>query len=169
MTNLSELLEEKRKNNLALKQNYFPKSKAKAIALVKISDNEILKQLAEWVKILPVNFLFIGETNDAIDSPNINFVKKLAEDLESGLDFIVGDNEIDNLKHFLSKWITPVIPENNYLSSVLEEFNPIKVTWNSYLYKNENHWCIFYAIIRYMENYKFPYDNRNLIKNLLEI
>jgi hypothetical protein len=45
--NLSELLEEKRKNNSILKQNYFPKSKAKAIALVNLSNKELAKQLIE--------------------------------------------------------------------------------------------------------------------------
>lgn len=167
--NLSELLEEKRKNSAILKGNYFPKSKAKAIALVKLVNNEISEKLINGIKNLPINFIFISNEAKEIDLQNIVFIHKIAEDLESGFDFIVWDNEIDNLKHFIGKWISPIVPENNYLSSVLEEFNPIKVTWNSYLYKEENEWCIFYAIIRYLENYKFPYDNRNLIKNLLEI
>lgn len=169
MNNLSELLEEKRKNNSILKQTYFPKSKNKAIAIINITNNELITQLIEWIQIIPVNFVIIWNYETEKTYNNIVFVKKIHEDIESGFDFVVWDNEMENLKHFLSKWITPIVQENNYLSSVLEEFNPVKVTWNSYLYKEETVWSIFYAIIRYMENYKFPYDNRNLIKNLLEI
>lgn len=167
--NLSELLEEKRKNNSLLKGNYFPKSKAKAIALVNISDKNIVDKLLEWLNVIPANFVFISNEEIKSEYQNIVFIKKYPIDIESWFDFIIADNEVDNLKNFITKWITPIISENNYLSSMLEEFNPIKVSWNSYLYKEENEWCIFYAIIRYLENYKFPYDNRNLIKNLLEI
>jgi hypothetical protein len=28
---------------------------------------------------------------------------------------------------------------------------------------------MYYAIIRYLENYKFPYDNRNLVKNVVSL
>ncbi|MDD5213316.1 MAG: hypothetical protein PHG82_02735 [Candidatus Gracilibacteria bacterium] len=167
--NLSELLEEKRKNNSLLKGNYFPKSKAKAIALVNISDKNIVDKLLEGLNVIPANFVFISNEEIKSEYQNIVFIKKYPIDIESGFDFIIADNEVDNLKNFITKGITPIISENNYLSSMLEEFNPIKVSGNSYLYKEENEWCIFYAIIRYLENYKFPYDNRNLIKNLLEI
>lgn len=167
--NLSELLEEKRKNNSILKWNYFPKSKFKAIALVNLSNKELIDKLIVWIKMLPVNFIFIWNDENTTNDSNIFRAKNISEDLESGFDFIVWDNEITNLKHFIMKWISPIIQENNYLSSVLEEFNPIKVTWNAYLYKEMDEWSIFYAIVRYLENYKFPYDNRNLVKNLLEI
>jgi hypothetical protein len=37
------------------------------------------------------------------------------------------------------------------------------------MFKQENSWDIFYSIIRYLENYKFPYDNKALVKNILDI
>jgi hypothetical protein len=40
---------------------------------------------------------------------------------------------------------------------------------NSFYYEESNHWSIFYSIVRYMENYKFPFDNKNLIKNVLAV
>jgi glycogen synthase len=40
---------------------------------------------------------------------------------------------------------------------------------NGYIFEKNNKWEIFYALTKYLENYKFPYDNRNLVKNVLEI
>jgi hypothetical protein len=40
---------------------------------------------------------------------------------------------------------------------------------NSYFYDSESKWLVFWAIIRYMENYKFPFDNKNLVKNVLKV
>ena len=48
------------------------------------------------------------------------------------------------------------------MNSILKEFNPLKNEGNSFHYDELNHWAIFYTIVRYMENYKFPFDKLNL-------
>ena len=45
----------------------------------------------------------------------------------------------------------------------------MKNIWNSYLYDTLNEWSIFYSIVRYLENYKYTYDNKSLIRNVLDI
>lgn len=168
--NLSELLEDKRKNSSILRSNYFSLNKNKSVWIIDLKDNEITENLLNWLKVLPSNFIIISEKNNNDNNEkNIVFIKKLPKDIESWIDFIVTDNNLENLKSYLALWICPILPEDNYLSTILEEFNPVKVTWNSYIYKKQNEWEIFYAIVKYLENYKFPYDNRNLVKNLFEI
>lgn len=168
--NLSELLEDKRKNSSILRSNYFSLTKNKSVWIIDLKDNEITENLLNWLKVLPSNFIIISDKNNEENiEKNIVFIKKIPKDIESWIDFIVTDNNLENLKSYLALWICPILPEDNYLSTILEEFNPVKVTWNSYIYKKENQWEIFYAIVKYLENYKFPYDNRNLVKNLFEI
>lgn len=168
--NLSELLEDKRKNSSILRSNYFSQTKNKSVWIIDLKDNEITENLLNWLKVLPSNFIIISEKNNEENiEKNIVFIKKVPKDIESWIDFIVTDNNLENLKSYLALWICPILPEDNYLSTILEEFNPVKVIWNSYIYKKQNEWEIFYAIVKYLENYKFPYDNRNLVKNLFEI
>ena len=38
---------------------------------------------------------------------------------------------------------------------------------NAYLYDEDNEWSVFYALARYLENYKISFDNKNLVKNVL--
>jgi hypothetical protein len=81
----------------------------------------------------------------------------------------VSDNSISQISDYTSVGVTPIINKNNHLSIILKEFNPMKNEGNTFYYDESNHWCIFYSIVRYMENYKFPFDNKNLIKNVLAI
>lgn len=63
--------------------------------------------------------------------------------------------------------VTPLINEKNYLGSILQEFSAGRGEGNAYLYEKGNSWSAYYALVRYLENHKFPYDNRNLVKNVL--
>ena len=40
--------------------------------------------------------------------------------------------------------------------------------WNAYFYDESNKWSIFSSIVKYMENYTFPFDNKNLVKNVVK-
>jgi hypothetical protein len=62
-----------------------------------------------------------------------------------------------------------VIPRQNSMWSVLSDYNAAKSEWNSFLYELENEWDVFYTIARYLENFKFPYDNKSLVKNVFEV
>ena len=45
----------------------------------------------------------------------------------------------------------------------------ISNTWNSFLYDSDIMWSMFYALVGYLENSKFSFDNKNLVKNVLEV
>lgn len=164
------IFNEKKENKLKLKEKYSLLKKNNILWLIKISDKNLIKDLRDAFLILPVNFII--EIED-IETENLwkNIVAtwKINDSLLLGFDFLICDNNISWLKKYLEKWIAPIISEKNHFISILKEFNPAKNEWNSYMYETENKWQIFYALIRYLENYKFPYDNKNLVKNILNI
>jgi len=167
--NFSELLKEKRGVSDNIKNLYSLPKKNKAIWLIKLENNELVNSLKEWLSFLPINFI-IESNNDEVeeDFNNIKYSNN-TEKLKIWFDFIVCDSNVEQLNDYFTKWVTPIINIDSHISSILKEFNPIKNEWNSYLYKESNHFDVFYAIIRYLENYKFPFDNKNLVKNIFEM
>jgi len=87
----------------------------------------------------------------------------------SGFDFFICTEETPKLQDYLSKGIVPIVYEKNYLSTLLQEFNPIKGEGNCFVYESKNKWSIYGALVKYLENYKFPYDNKNLVKNTVNM
>jgi len=103
-------------------------------------------------------------------SDNIHYLEKSEVSKHiSGFDFLLCTEETSNLQEYLSQGVVPIIYEKNCLSSFLQEFNPIKGEGNCFLYESQSKWSIYGALVKYLENYKFPYDNKNLVKNTINI
>jgi hypothetical protein len=83
------------------------------------------------------------------------------------IDAIMCNCEDISLEWVMKKWVVPIVNEKSYLGKILQEFHPGRAEWNAYLYEKDSHWSAYYALVRYLENHKFPYDNRNLIKNVV--
>ncbi|PID86240.1 hypothetical protein CSB08_01450 [Candidatus Gracilibacteria bacterium] len=162
--NISQLLKEKKLNSRLIKENYNFLKKNKALGIILISDINVLEQLLVGCRALPVNFVVYTKNNFDIDANNIVFSE--SDEINSGFDFIVTDNNVVGIDNYLKKGIVPIIPEKNYMRSILKEFNPMKNEGNSFFYDNSDAWSIFYSIVRYLENYKFSFDNKNLVKNV---
>jgi len=166
--NLTTVLAEKKENGLKLKRTLGILLKYKPLGLIKLNDKVLTNDLIDWLKSLPTWFVVYSEnTQTKILSNNVVITWELNDSFLSGFDFIVCDNDIETLNLFIEKWITPIIIKNNHLWSILREFNPLKNDWNAFFYDKLNKWDIFYTIVRYMENYKFPFDNKNLVNNIL--
>jgi len=166
--NLTSILAEKKENSLKLKKALWILLKYKPLWLIRLSNEDLTHSLVKWLKSLPAWFVvYIEWIKTEILSKNVVITWKLEDDVLSWFDFIVTDNDIKNINIYIDLWITPIISKKNDYTDLLVEFNPLKNTWNSFLYEKENKWDIFYTIVRYMENYKFPYDNKNLVKNVL--
>jgi len=164
-----ELLKEKKDHGVKVKTTLNLPKWNKSNWLVILSDQKLANELLEWLSMLDVNFVVVMDEADSDVAKNVTVVKEVSEELDYGFDFVVGDNELSNLNRYFKKWVVPLVPKKNYMSSILKEFNPMKSEWNSFLYDDENKWSIFYAITRYLENCKFPYDKKNLVKNVFEI
>jgi len=166
--NFSEILREKKQISDNIKNLYCLPKKHKALWLIKIEDISILEKLQEWLKFLPANFIIESNEKSLVEYDNIQ-ISNNTDKLRIGFDFIVCDENIEDLNDYISKWVVPIIINTSHLSAILAEFNPLKNEWNSYLFKEENEYDIYYAIIRYLENFKFPFDNKNLVKNICDM
>lgn len=165
-----DILNQKKEFNLKLKEKYWFLKKDKAIWLVKLNDRNLIIELRDAFLTLPVCFIIEMENIETEKLwKNIVATSKIPENYLVWLDFMIIDKDIVWLKKYLEKWITPIISKENPLQSILMEFNPMKNEWNSYIYEFENKWWIFHSLARYLENYRFPQDNKNLIKNILKI
>jgi hypothetical protein len=165
----TEIFNKKKEKSTWLKKELGLKEKYKPLWLIKLNNKEIIKDLRDGL--LTINAWFVLEVAGVEKEKiwdNIVVVSNITEAYLLWFDFIVCDDGIENIELYLEAWIVPIIEKENHLSSILTEFNPMKNEGNSYFYDTKNKWLIFAAIIRYMENYKFPFDNKNLVKNVLK-
>jgi hypothetical protein len=162
------LFVEKKKYSKILKDYLKLNTKNKPTWLVLVKDIEFIDFLLDWLEVLPCDFVIKSE-RDLKQKINIFYTKEIKKDLFLWFDFMVWDNETEWLSDLFSAWITPILPSNSHLLSILKEFDPLNSEWNCFLYTDKNKWSMYYAIIRYLENYKFPYDNRTLVKNVISL
>ncbi len=166
--NISSLLVEKKENNVKMKKTLGLLLKHKPLGLIKLTDHSLALELIEWLKTLAAGFVVhIEWAETEIVSKNIVITWEFRDSFLSGFDFVVCDDCISSINTYLEKWIVPVILKENHITWELKEFNPVKSEWNAFLYDELNKWSIFHSIVKYTENYKFPYDNKSLVENVL--
>ena len=160
----SNLVKEKRVNAAQLLISHSLVKTHKALGIVKISDKKVLKKLLKGLSELKTNFIVVTTESFDTDANNISFVSDTSF-LDAGADFVISDDAMDCISGCLEKAITPITITGN---PVLSQFDPMKNEGNAYLYHNADEWSIFATLIRYLENYKFTFDNKNLVKNIFE-
>lgn len=159
---------QKKKYSKLLKDFFKFQTKNKAIGLIIVEKSQDIDFLLDGLEILSCDF--VVKTQQQLQSrTNVVSIPEVKKDLMIGFDFILGDNHLSSLQEYFQNGVTPILPENNHLSGILREFDPLSSEGNSFIYKDENKWSMYYALIRYLENYKFPYDNRNLVKNVINL
>ncbi|MDQ7009004.1 MAG: hypothetical protein Q9M94_01800 [Candidatus Gracilibacteria bacterium] len=169
---LTQILKEKKETSLNIKKTFGLPLKNKALALIKLNDKSILQKLYFGLANLDINFIIVGDFDkNGIDEnfKNIYITNKINNTDLIAFDFTILDSNITDIGLYQKNAIVSILPTNNHLSSICKEYNPMKSEGNSYLYQKHNEWSIFHAITRYYENYKISFDNKNLVKNVLEI
>lgn len=166
---ITELLKEKQNIAKNTKKKYKLPAKNKALWLIYIQNEVLLDKLSEWLCNLPANFIIVVDTSKTSENKNIVYVNKLPDFELLGFDFVVWDSQLLQIGNYLKNGVVPVIPRNNSMWTVLSDYNASKSEGNSFLYELENEWDVFYTIARYLENFKFPYDNKSLVKNVFEV
>ena len=163
---ITNILKNKKTKKDSLLKKYDLLDSKKALWLIVLKDSLINNVLLDALKILPANFIVV--TEEKIQSlKNIWISKNII--IDWGFDFIVCDECEENLMKFLKEGIVPIIYKKHHISSLLSEFNAKKIEWNAFIFENDDLCDIYYAVIRFIENYKFPYDHKALVKNVLDI
>ena len=62
--------------------------------------------------------------------------------------------------------VTPILPKKNAFGSNFSEFDPMKFTGNAFLFETLESYHILEKLVRYLENVRYPWDRRTLLKNL---
>ncbi len=162
------ILTEKKKYSKILKDYYHFNTKNKATGLILLQDEASIDFLLDGLEVLSCDFV-VKTKKQLWAKLNIVTSWEIKKDLLMWFDFVVSDNEMEGLWEYFKLGIVPILPNNNHLSGILKEFDPLQSEWNSFFYLNQNKWSLYASVIRYLENYKFPYDNRNLVKNVMSI
>jgi len=164
---LSEILAEKTIQRDECKSNFSLPRRSKILVAVHFSNNEMSEKLLKWLEILPANFVVFWKNIKKIEAKNIWYTDSHEEFDMSWVDAIICNCADISLETLMKKWVVPIVNEKNYLGKILQEFHPGRAEGNAYLYEKDSHWSAYYALVRYLENHKFPYDNRNLVKNVV--
>jgi hypothetical protein len=165
--NFSELTSQKTKIRDNYKSKYnFPR-RSKILVWVHFTDSKMTQEILSWLSVLPANFIVFSSDIQKIESKNIAYEDSHADFDMTWIDAMLCNCEDIALEKNMELWTAPIINEKNYLWKILSEFHPGRAEGNAYIYNDNSSWSAYYALIRYLENHKFPYDNRNLIKNVV--
>jgi hypothetical protein len=145
-TNLKNFKEEKRA--ILLRSLSLAKS-TRAIVILYLSDPWVRDFIEEAWKSIDV--VFLDDTNENREGSDV---------------FITDDWNLVPLEELLKSVVVPVGPKEGSEERSLTEFNPMKFEWNAFLFEKKDKYQIFAALVRYLENVKYPGDKRTLLKNL---
>lgn len=164
--NISELLNKKTELRNFYKDHYGLLKRPKTLIAISCENKKMQKKITKGLSILPANFIILGEVDEKIEAKNIAYEVNQSTFDMIWIDAVIHDGQHMKLEKVMEVGVVPIVSNNNYLGKILTEFHPGRAEGNSYLFEDESPWSAYYAVIRYLENHKFPYDNRNLIKNI---
>jgi hypothetical protein len=164
----AQLLKHKKevKKNLAKQYSFSHKQPLLGIFL----DNELTENIEknvqlflESVSVLDVEVIVLADSNlNTLSLPNVIYLpynrssrKILLEAVDMALVFGFSDVE-----EMMLNGIIPISAARDEISN----YNPTRETGNSFIYKEENPWCIFEALVRARETFKFPYDWKHIVR-----
>ncbi|MDA9128902.1 hypothetical protein N9J72_00300 [Candidatus Gracilibacteria bacterium] len=167
---LTDIISQKNLVKDEIKEKYHLPKRSKILVAVCFSDTKLTQNILQGLAILPANFVIFGFQEEVeCKAKNISFEKERKTFDMTGLDAVLGDCPDMKLEKLMEVGVVPLVSDKNYLGKILQEFHPGKAEGNAYLYEKGSYWSAYYALIRYLENHKFPYDNKNLVKNVVGI
>ncbi len=142
---------------------------------------ELLEAVMEGLMEIPVEVVLM-----AVGSPrHQEFFSKLAEAnprkvliVESGdelrhrlyaaadLLLVAGESEecLKEAKNAMAYGVIPVMGPQNFAT----DYDPVQEKGNAFIYTQKSPWSVFGACIRALENYRFPYDWKNIALEAME-
>jgi glycogen synthase len=81
--------------------------------------------------------------------------------------FSADEETVHSVNQGLAKGVIPIVP-TDFPHTNIENYNPNLETGNAFVYHKKSVWSVFAAIIRAYENYRFPYDWKNIAKSAIE-
>lgn len=137
-----------------------PEKKGKPLLIIDASkinkkEEQVLKELFEAITLLDINFNIIKKADTAGEKK----LFKLADTI------LVLNPESKLFKEALKSGVVPIILKTPKLT--LKEYDLLSEQGVCFCFENINKWEIFAAIVRAFESYKFPYDWKNIVRQIL--
>lgn len=165
---VSQLLKEKKsvKTELAKKFSFSPKRPLLGVFIDKELGKEDEKNLIQFLEgsaVLDIEVVVLADSNlDSLSFPNVICLpygrhnrKVLLEAVDMALTF-----DFTDVEEILLNGVIPISSSRRELS----DYNPNQETGNGFIYKQNNAWCIFAALVRARETFKFPYDWKHIVR-----
>ena len=86
----------------------------------------------------------------------------------AGFDAVIIDKDCDCISQFCQSGVVPIIAKSSPLASLFQDFDPMRSQGNAFGYVQGNVWSLFAALVRYSENFRYPYDNKTLVENVMK-
>lgn len=150
------------KKMLAEKFSFSLKNPLMAVILDKeLSKDEEgnLREILEATSHVNVQVVILADTNSGFNAAFLPYGranrKILLEASDMALSFKFSDVE-----EMLLNGTIPISPER----AEVKDYNPNHETGNGFIYRKNDRWCIFAALVRAIETFKFPYDWNNIVR-----
>lgn len=110
------------------------------------------------------------ELIDACAVLNIALLRDVPSELLAGCDAFLSDQGRihGDILSLIQKGVVPILPRKNSYGKAFSEFLPMQFTGNAFLFSEPHPIVILEQICRYMENSRYPWDRRILLKNLMK-
>lgn len=122
-----------------------------------------LQQILEATTHVNVTVVILADTNldaffvaHSVILPYSQLNRKIlmeAADMALGFEF-------SDVEEMLLNGTIPISP----IRREVMDYNPNRETGNGFIYRRSDHWCMFAALVRALETFKFPYDWKNIVR-----
>lgn len=122
-----------------------------------------VRMFLEAVNVLDMEVIVLADSNlDSLSLPNVIYLpysrlnrKSLLEAADMALTF-----EFSDVEEMLLNGVIPISP----IRPEIKDYNPNVESGNGFIYKKEDPWYIFAALVRARETFKFPYDWKHIVR-----
>ena len=126
-------------------------------------EGENLNNILQGLEHVNINVVILADNDHHNNVTHLDYNRKNRQTLLEAADMSLSFSFSDVEEMMLNGTI-PV----SCLRPEVADYNPNKETGNSFIYKENDHWCMFAALVRAMETFKFPYDWKNIVRQGLE-
>lgn len=127
------------------------------LAIRAMGTEKYQKLLGEFAEKHPKKVAIVGENSDAL--------RKILAASDACFFFFNGTKNEALAQAALSYASLPIAPKG--MRHIVEDYNPNQETGNGFVFEDGNSWSAFAAIVRTNENFRFPYDWKNIQKTAL--
>lgn len=120
------------------------------------ADPKVTEALAEGLEQLDARFRVLGDGLKSL--PHAFSMEEALE--EAHMWVVMGDKLPKEFDMVIERGIVPIMLPG--LHKEAENYNPVQESGNAFLFPKLNHWQVYSALVRAIENFSFSYDWENV-------